>query len=113
MYSNILKRLCNYHTFNEVLPVAFSNGLNAILSHTLPGHCGFFSNGLMSASAAVTVKQVQFLYAAEQEWDFSSDSVQGSIFPGSLGHKATHISDVIILTVGMGGRSVSKIRKRK
>lgn len=93
--------------------MAFSNGLNAILSHTLPGHCDFFSNGLMSASAAATMKQLQFLYAAEQEWDFSSDSVQGSIFPGSFGHKATYISNVIEFTVGMGGRSVSKVRKRK
>lgn len=40
--------------------MAVSNGLNAILSHTLPGHCGFFSNGLMSASAAATMKQLQF-----------------------------------------------------
>lgn len=113
MYFNILKQLCHYHAFNEVPPVAFSRGLKVILSHTLPGHCGFFSNGLMSASAAVTVKQLQFLYAAEQEWDFSSDSVQGSIFPGSFGHKATHISDVIKFTVGMGRSSVSKIRKGK
>lgn len=112
MYFNILKRLCNYHAFNEVLPVAFSRGLKAILSHTLPGHCGFFSNGLMSASAAVTVKQLQFLYAAEQDGT-SLLSVQGSIFPGSFGHKAIHISDVIKFTVGMGGTSVSKIKKGK
>lgn len=84
MHFNILKRLRNCHAFSEAMPVAFSNGLNTILSDTLPGHCGFFSNGLLSASAAVTIKQLQFLDAAEQEWVFSSDSGQGSTFPGFL-----------------------------
>lgn len=112
VHFNILKRLHNCHAFNEVTPVAFRKALNTILSDTLPGHCGFFSNGLLSASATVTIKQLQFLDAAEQEWVFSSDSGQVSTFPGSFEHKAVHISDVIKFTIGKGGRSVSGIRKR-
>jgi hypothetical protein len=59
----------------------------------------------------VTIKQVHVLYAAEQEWEFFSDSGQGSAFPGSSGHRAAQISDVTKFPNEMGGKSVSKNRK--
>lgn len=59
----------------------------------------------------MTVKQVHVLYAAEQEWEFVSDSGRGSAFPGFSGYRTAQISDVTKFTNEMGGKSVSKNRK--
>ena len=54
------------------------------------------------------MKQVHVLSAAEQEWEFVSDSGRGAVFPVFSVHRTVQISDVTKFTNEMGGKSVSK-----
>ena len=61
----------------------------------------------------MTVKQVHVLYAAEQEWEFVSDSGRGSAFPGFSGYRAALISDVTKFTNEMNGREISLYKQKR